>query len=40
MDNGNDPPAHIPCLEISDENMILTNSGLVKVSMTSLMIGI
>ena len=22
MDNGNDPPTCIPCLEISDENMI------------------
>ena len=28
MDNGNDPPARIPFLEISDENMIPTNSGL------------
>ena len=28
MDNGNDPPARIACLEISDKNMIPTNSGL------------
>ena len=29
MDNDNDPSAHIPFLEISDENMIPTNSGLI-----------
>ena len=29
MDNGNDPPARITCLEISDKNMIPTNSGLM-----------
>ena len=28
MDNGNDLPARIPFLEISDENMIPNNSGL------------
>ena len=29
MDNGNDPPACIPCLEISDKNMISRNSGFI-----------
>ena len=29
MDNGNDPPACMPFLEISDKNMIPTNSGLI-----------
>ena len=29
MDNGNDPPARIACVEISDENTIPTNSGLI-----------
>ena len=28
MDNGNDPPAHIACLETSDENLIPANSGI------------
>ena len=32
MDNGNDPPACIPFLEISDENMIPTNSGLIIIT--------
>ena len=30
MDNGNDPPARIPVLEISDEKLIPTNSSLTK----------
>ena len=29
MDSGNDMPTFISCLEISDENMIPTNSGLI-----------
>ena len=29
MGNGNDPPARIPYLEISDENMTSPNSGLM-----------
>ena len=36
MDNGNDPPARIPCLEISDENMIPTNSGLMEIIILQL----
>ena len=31
MGNGNDPPARIPYLEISDENMTSPNSGLMGV---------
>ena len=29
MDNGNDPPTCIPCLEISDKNMIPRNSSFI-----------
>ena len=31
MDNGNDTPTCIPFLEISDENMIPTNSSLINM---------
>ena len=34
MDNGNDPPTRIPCLQISDENMIPINSGLTIAIMS------
>ena len=32
MDNGNDPPACIPCLKFMMKNMIPTNSGFHLVS--------
>ena len=31
MDKGNDPPARIPCLKFSDENMIPINIGLIEL---------